>query len=108
MSHTLAIEEEHLEERRLRTSAKERDALFSEEATERQGISVAWLFLSVMGLILSLVLLTPKIYLTNNIYYTSRAIQKLKGQENLLQEEKRQLQLELEKQRYKYTIENMP
>ncbi|WP_120945056.1 MULTISPECIES: hypothetical protein [Helicobacter] len=99
---------EHTEERRLRASAQERDALFSDQIREHQGIPIAWLLIAIVGLILSLVLFAPKIYLTNNIYYTSRAIQKLKGQENLLQEEKRQLQLELEQQRYKYTIENMP
>ncbi|MFC3847604.1 hypothetical protein ACFOPX_03520 [Helicobacter baculiformis] len=108
MPHTLALDEERLEERRLRTSAQERDALFSEETIERQGISLAWLLFVIVGLVFTLILFAPKIYLTDNIYYTSRAIQKLKGQESLLQEEKRQLQLELEKQRYKYTVENMP
>ncbi len=99
--------EHPLEERRLRTSEKERDALFNQEMLE-QGIPL-FLLWRVLGLLaIVLVLFTPKIYLTNNIYYTSKAIQKLKTQENLLKEEKHRLELELEKQRFKYTIENMP
>ncbi len=99
--------EHPLEERRLRTSQKERDALFNQEVLE-QGIPLSLLWRVLGVLVIVLVLFAPKIYLTNNIYYTSKSIQKLKAQENLLKEEKHRLELELEKQRFKYTIENMP
>ncbi|GMB92848.1 hypothetical protein NHP200010_05590 [Helicobacter bizzozeronii] len=99
--------EHPLEERRLRTSQKERDALFNQEVLE-QGIPLSLLWRVLGILVIVLVLFAPKIYLTNNIYYTSKSIQKLKAQENLLKEEKHRLELELEKQRFKYTIENMP
>nr|WP_193365368.1 hypothetical protein [Helicobacter bizzozeronii] len=99
--------EHPLEERRLRTSEKERDALFNQEVLE-QGIPLSLLWRVLGVLVIVLVLFAPKIYLTNNIYYTSKSIQKLKTQENLLKEEKHRLELELEKQRFKYTIENMP
>ncbi|GMT38684.1 hypothetical protein NHP20013_07660 [Helicobacter bizzozeronii] len=99
--------EHPLEERRLRTSQKERDALFNQEVLE-QGIPLSLLWRVLGVLVIVLVLFAPKIYLTNNIYYTSKSIQKLKTQENLLKEEKHRLELELEKQRFKYTIENMP
>ncbi len=99
--------EHPLEERRLRTSQKERDALFNQEVV-KQGIPLSLLWRVLGVLVIVLVLFAPKIYLTNNIYYTSKSIQKLKTQENLLKEEKHRLELELEKQRFKYTIENMP
>ncbi|WP_104639512.1 hypothetical protein [Helicobacter bizzozeronii] len=105
---TTSMDVEHpLEERRLRTSQKERDALFNQEVLE-QGIPLSLLWRVLGVLVIVLVLFAPKIYLTNNIYYTSKSIQKLKTQENLLKEEKHRLELELEKQRFKYTIENMP
>nr|WP_247599741.1 hypothetical protein [Helicobacter suis] len=75
---------------------------------EQQGLSPASLAVVLGMLFIALILFTPKIYLTNNIYYTSRVIQKLSSQKELLQEEKHRLELELEKQRYKYNIENMP
>ncbi|WP_163555275.1 hypothetical protein [Helicobacter suis] len=99
---------EEMEERRLRTSNKEREALFAHEQKEKQGLSPASLAVVLAMLFIALILFTPKIYLTNNIYYTSRVIQKLSSQKELLQEEKHRLELELEKQRYKYNIENMP
>ncbi|BCD45847.1 hypothetical protein [Helicobacter suis] len=98
---------EETEERRLRTSNKEREALIAQEK-EQQGLSPASLAVVLGMLFIALILFTPKIYLTNNIYYTSRVIQKLSSQKELLQEEKHRLELELEKQRYKYNIENMP
>ncbi|WP_104749107.1 hypothetical protein [Helicobacter cynogastricus] len=108
MPHQSTLEGEQVEERRLRTSEHERYALFGQTTENAQGIPLSWLLLAIIGLVLAIVLFAPKIYLANNIYYTSRTIQKLKGQEDLLKEEKRQLQLQLEKQRYKYSVENMP
>lgn len=105
---TLGLEDHPTEERRLRTSEKERDALFAQEVKAQQGISLPLLICVFVVLLIVLILFAPKIYLTNNIYYTSRSIQKLKAQESLLKEERRRLELELEKQRFKYTIENMP
>ncbi|RKV55815.1 hypothetical protein [Helicobacter pylori] len=53
-----------------------------------------------------LALLAPKIYLSNNIYYISRKINTLEDQKRLLLEEQQILKNELEKERFKYYIEN--
>ncbi|BEG57124.1 hypothetical protein NHP21005_08120 [Helicobacter sp. NHP21005] len=100
--------ETEVEERRLRTTDKEREALFTENTQEQRGLSPLNLGAVFIVFFIVLFLFAPKIYLSNNIYYMSRSIQKLQSQEEILQEEKYRLQLELEKQRYKYSIENMP
>ncbi|BCZ17028.1 hypothetical protein NHP190003_03100 [Helicobacter sp. NHP19-003] len=96
------------EERRLRATDKEREALFADNKEEQQGLSPLNLGGVFIIFLITLFVFAPKIYLSNNIYYLSRSIQKLQSQEELLQEEKHRLGLELEKQRYKYNIENMP
>ncbi|CRF48165.1 putative [Helicobacter heilmannii] len=95
------------QERRLRATDKEREALFAENKEEQQGLSPLNLGAVFIIFFITLVLFAPKIYLSNNIYYISRSIQKLQSQKELLQEEKHRLELELEKQRYKYNVENM-
>ncbi|BCZ18449.1 hypothetical protein NHP190012_00910 [Helicobacter sp. NHP19-012] len=95
------------EERRLRATDKEKEALFADNKEEQQGLSAPTLVAVFSTFFIVLFLFVPKIYLSNNIYYMSRSIQKLQSQEEILQEEKNRLQLELEKQRYKYSIENM-
>ncbi|GLH58428.1 hypothetical protein [Helicobacter ailurogastricus] len=95
------------QERRLRATDKEREALFANSTQEQQGFSLLSLVTIFSVFFVVLLLFMPKIYLSNNIYYMSRAIQKLQSQAELLQEEKHRLQLELEKQRYKYNIEDM-
>ena len=50
--------------------------------------------------ILSWILLLPKIYLANNIYYVSKDINKLNAQYLSLKEENKFLQQQLEKMKY--------
>lgn len=49
-------------------------------------------------------LLVIKVYVANEIYYTSRDIQKLSQQINALKEERNILKLKIEKLKYKNTI----
>ncbi len=49
-------------------------------------------------------LLLIKVYVTNELYYTSRNIQKLSIQINALKEERNILKLKIEKLKYKNTI----
>lgn len=60
--------------------------------------------LLIMFLLLSITL--PKIYISNEIYYTSRSIAELRNQLNVLLEENKALKSKLEKIRYKNQIIN--
>lgn len=55
-------------------------------------------------LVISLVLFVPKIYLANNIYYTSKDINKLYANYVSLKEENRFLQQQLEDMKFKNQI----
>ena len=55
-------------------------------------------------LIILTILLLIKVYVANELYYTSRNIQKISIQINALKEEKNILQLKIEKLKYKNTI----
>lgn len=57
-------------------------------------------------LVISLVLFVPKIYLANNIYYTSKDINKLYANYVSLKEENRFLQQQLEDMKFKNQIED--
>lgn len=58
-------------------------------------------------LFFSCLLLGTKIFLTTEIYHTSRSINALQGQYDLLIEEKQRLEKELEVVRSKYLITNL-
>ena len=62
------------------------------------------LFIVLSFLIISLVLFVPKIYLANNIYYTSKDINKLYANYVSLKEENRFLQQQLEDMKFKNQI----
>ncbi len=55
-------------------------------------------------LIIATILLLIKVYVTNEIYYTSRSIQKTTQQINALKEERNILKIKIEKLKYKNTI----
>ena len=55
-------------------------------------------------LLIATILMLIKIYVANEIYYTSRAIQKSSQQINALKEERNILKLKIEKLKYKNTI----
>jgi len=60
--------------------------------------------LAMPFLIFSTLLLLLKVYIANELYYTSRNIQKLTTQIDALKEEKNILKLQIEKLKYKNTI----
>ncbi len=60
-----------------------------------------WIYLAI-ALFLSVVLL--KIYISNEIYYTSRELMSLYHKYTFLQEENRRLRMEYEKNRYRSQI----
>ncbi|AFI05245.1 hypothetical protein [Helicobacter cetorum] len=85
----------------------EKKELFAETTNENShGLSLMVLIgvLVVGGIFLAL--LVPKVYLSNNIYYTSRKINALEDQKRLLLEEQQIIKNKLEKERFKYYIEN--
>lgn len=69
-----------------------------------RNISVKEFFVAVISVILILLVSLPKIYISNQIYYTSRDIAKLKSEESILVEENRELKSKLEQIRYKNQI----
>ncbi|RAZ61233.1 hypothetical protein [Campylobacter hyointestinalis] len=71
-------------------------------------ISVRSLFIAYLILLLILAVALPKIYIANEIYYTSRDIAELRNKLNVLLEENKELKSKLEKIRYKnQIIDNM-
>ncbi|GAA7118550.1 hypothetical protein HpBGD34_12670 [Helicobacter pylori] len=94
-------------ERFIRIEKDEKKELFARTADENlHGLSL----MNLIGVLVFggafLALLAPKIYLSNNIYYISRKINTLEDQKRLLLEEQQILKNELEKERFKYYIEN--
>lgn len=62
------------------------------------------LFLAYLFVFLILAITLPKIYISNEIYYTSRHISELRNQLSVLYEENKELKNKLEKIRYKNQI----
>lgn len=83
----------------------EKDELFFENS--KSGLNIGILFVAYVIIAFSLIILVPKIYLTNNIYYASRDIAKLQTQKDLLTEENDRLKRELEKIKFKYLMMNL-
>ena len=85
----------------MRIDPHERDEIFALEQ-EDEGLNVRYLIYAYIGLSLFLLVCMPKVWLSSTIYYTSRDINKLQTQRDLLQEENKRLQNEREKLRYQY------
>lgn len=85
----------------VRIDTQERDALFALEQAE-EGLNVRYLIYAYLGLFVFLFVCMPKVWLSSAIYYTSRDINKLQTQRDLLKEENKRLQNEREKLRYQY------
>ena len=64
------------------------------------------IFIAFGFLILALTLFFPKIYLTNNIYYVSKDINKLYGHYISLKEENKFLNQQLEDMKFKNQVED--
>ncbi len=94
-------------ERFIRIEEDEKKELFAGTANENShGLSLMALIEVLVFGGTFLALFAPKIYLSNNIYYISRKINTLEDQKRLLLEEQQILKNELEKERFKYYIEN--
>ena len=85
------IETQSKKDKTNRISNEEKDELIS-FSTKESGLGLFNLILALLILFLILSVFIPKIYLSNNIYYTSRDIAKLQAEKDLLYEEKRKLQ----------------
>ncbi|MGX2971425.1 hypothetical protein [Helicobacter sp. T3_23-1059] len=87
----------------VRINQNERDELFAIETIQKdEGLNVRYLIYAYLGLGALLLMCMPKIWLSSAIYYTSRDINKLQTQRDLLQEENKRLQNEREKLKYQY------
>lgn len=63
----------------------------------KEGVSKFHLFVAFFIILLIMSIFIPKIFVSNNIYYTSREISRLHAEKELLYEEKMRLQREIEK-----------
>ncbi len=78
------------------------------EATSAVKTPFRTLMAAYIIVLIILAVTIPKIYISNEIYYTSRDIAKLRGELGVLKEENRELKSKLEKIRYKnQIIDNM-
>ena len=75
-----------------------------EEVERTKGLEVSYLFFTIFIIALVFALIVPKIYLTNQIYYKSRSINKLLDDYEILKEENRLLTQKLEYERYKNQV----
>ncbi len=77
---------------------------YDTEQTKEQNLSLRTLVIVYLAMLLALVVFLPKIYIKNEIYYTSREMTKLYGQYELLLEENRALKLKIESIRFKNQV----
>ncbi|WQS94131.1 hypothetical protein E5D98_04380 [Helicobacter pylori] len=97
------LNQDHL----MRIDESEKNALFDVITPKQEhGISLMALIEVLVFGGAFLALFAPKIYLSNNIYYISRKINVLEDQKRLLIEEQQVLKDKLEKERFKYYIQN--
>lgn len=75
----------------------------AEQKIERN-LDFRFLLLVYMVMFVSFLLILPKIYIKNQIYYMSRDISKLYGEYSILKEENRVLKQNLENIRFKNQI----
>lgn len=86
-------------------NAEKQELLDAIEEVERtKGLEVSYLFFTIFVIALVFALIVPKIYLTNQIYYKSRSINKLLDDYEILKEENRLLTQKLEYERYKNQV----
>ena len=78
------------------------------ESQNKGNLSFGSLAKAYLLVFIILIATLPKIYISNQIYYTSRSIFKLKGELSVLLEENKELKSKLERIRYKnQIIDNM-
>ena len=85
----------------------EKDELLESYDDYRQAasrIGYKELVIAFLLLVIALLVFMPKIYLTNEIYFTSRKINKLLDEYEILKEENRILKQRLEQERFKAEV----
>lgn len=86
--------------------ADEREELLEEigEYHESRQLDAKVLFMMLGLLVLSVIIFAPKIYLRNNIYFSSKEISQLQIQHDTLIEENRHLRRQLEDMKFQHLI----
>lgn len=79
-------------------------ALHEESQKVEQNLDFKTLLIVYVAMLIAFAIFLPKIYITNQIYYTSREIADLSGKRDVLLEENRDLKLRVEQIKYKYQI----
>lgn len=77
---------------------------YDEEQRIERNLDFRFLVLVYMVMFVAFLLILPKIYIKNQIYYMSRDINKLYGEYSILKEENRVLKQNLENMRFKNQI----
>lgn len=91
-------------------AASDKEQLLEAYAEARQSennLQIKNLLIALGILLIALMLFIPKIYLRNHIYFASRDIEQLQIQKNLLEEENKQLQKQLEDIKFKNLVMDM-
>ncbi len=83
---------------------KDREELLESIEEIDDGFDISYLIITFLVVAIMILLIFPKIYLSNQIYYKSRAINKLLDNYEILKEENRLLKQKLEYQRYKNLV----
>jgi len=77
---------------------------YDDEQNRQKDISSKTLFITYIFVFLALLILLPKVYISNQIYYSSKEINKMYHKFTALKEEQAYLKRELEKLRYQNII----
>ena len=75
-----------------------------EEYNQEQNLDFKFLLLIYLSLAVAFLIILPKIYIKNQIYYTSRDIHKLYSENSILKEENTYLKQKLESIRFKNQV----
>lgn len=84
----------------IKVNLKEKEELFSEVGQRAEGIDINSIFLAYAILFFMLAVFMPKIYLSSNIYYSSKNINYLQSQKEALKNENSDLQKKLESAKF--------
>lgn len=90
-------EEENIKEENVKVNLKEKEDLLNHS---NEGIDINSIFLAYAILFFMLLVFVPKIYLSNNIYYSSKNINYLQSQKEALKNENSDLQKKLESAKF--------
>ena len=77
---------------------------YDAEQKVEKNLDFRFLLLVYMAMFVAFLVILPKIYIKNQIYYMSRDISKLYGEYSILKEENRVLKQNLENNRFKNQI----